>query len=527
MAEENSKELGYPDLPCGNEVYKALLDHGLMPEVLPPCFTSQGLSELEDIWSTKNPKPYGYIRYFASRHTSVPREQAIPHPIAYARLCKLIGENWNILNSKLFIEDKKNRVHVRKLKNKQHIFEMNYRGTRQFEEEDLELKFRLGANYYVKADIATFFPSIYTHAIDWAIEGKEKAKKNKDSDTLGSRVDCYLRYMNEGQTLGIPIGPHASNIISELLLVDIDKTLQNKKCRNYLRHIDDYAYYAKTEDEARKFIRELGLCLGHYELRLNAKKTDVKQILKTEIHWTNKLRLFKFSDAANRIGFTTAKAHLDLALSLAQKSNDEVDLAPLKYALKRISSYKKWTPHAAHNILVTLSDLTVRYPYFCPLYETVCKSLLECMNDKYKSKTNDLIRYFVNILVSTGYERIQTDMMAYGLYFSVRYKVVNDFIERADDQVIEAMLKWEDCVSLALLYEYAAWRDDSSANSEKIIESLVDKVNNFKDDKEMRDRYWLLMYQVLSCKEIKDHHLKELKRVGFQFVNWERESDAL
>ena len=39
----------------------------------------------------------------------------------------------------------------------------------------------IGKKYKVKADISTCFPSIYTHAIPWALVGKNNAKENRNS----------------------------------------------------------------------------------------------------------------------------------------------------------------------------------------------------------------------------------------------------------------------------------------------------------------------------------------------------------
>ena len=45
----------------------------------------------------------------------------------------------------------------------------------------------------------------FTHAIDWALTGKTKAKSNKSGIRIGSMIDKTLQDINEGQTNGIPM----------------------------------------------------------------------------------------------------------------------------------------------------------------------------------------------------------------------------------------------------------------------------------------------------------------------------------
>ena len=57
-------------------------------------------------------------------------------------------------------------------------------------------KLMLGKRYYVKADISSCFPSIYTHTIQWAIVGKEKAKKCRDREEWVNKFDKLCRNIN-------------------------------------------------------------------------------------------------------------------------------------------------------------------------------------------------------------------------------------------------------------------------------------------------------------------------------------------
>ena len=57
--------------------------------------------------------------------------------------------------------------------------------------------------------------------------------------------------MQDGQTLGIPIGPDASRVISELIGVALDRSIQNSEpSLNGIRFIDDFFFFADTASEA-------------------------------------------------------------------------------------------------------------------------------------------------------------------------------------------------------------------------------------------------------------------------------------
>ena len=104
---------------------------------------------------------------------------------------------------------------------------MNYKNWRVDgnPESDLLIHDKGISHFLVKADIATCFPSIYTHAIPWAAVGKEKAKNSIRTDTWYNRIDERCREMCNGETHGLLIGPHTSNLIAEIILTVVDKKL--------------------------------------------------------------------------------------------------------------------------------------------------------------------------------------------------------------------------------------------------------------------------------------------------------------
>lgn len=209
----------------------------------------------------------------------MPRQLGIPYPISYSRLCMILSENWEKIK-KVFKNNtegekyKVSRIHIRKqtdtkalIKNNygkfddnkcddmseseknNALFHMNYKNWK--DDGDPVTNFAIGKKYVVKADISQCFPSIYTHAITWAIAGKENSKNNRNGNWYNN-IDYACQKMRNGETHGILIGPHISNLISGILLTSVDKELRDKY--DYIRNIDDYTCYVNTYERAENFL---------------------------------------------------------------------------------------------------------------------------------------------------------------------------------------------------------------------------------------------------------------------------------
>lgn len=172
------------------------------------------------------------------RNINTPRQLGIPVPMAYERLCQILVQNWELIRKHFhahtdFEEHVVSRVHMMKRKDQDALFIMNYDDWRNGGSPKDDLC--IGNRFIVKADISTFFPSIYTHSIPWALVGKKKAKGKTKGKTKGNITEWYdsideaCRNLKLKETHGLLIGPHASNLISEIILCVVDHTLCDKK----------------------------------------------------------------------------------------------------------------------------------------------------------------------------------------------------------------------------------------------------------------------------------------------------------
>ncbi len=133
--------------------------------------------------------------------------------------------------------------------------------------------------FLVIADIKNCYGSIYTHSLSWATHGMTFMKSKKrwhNYRLLGNRLDKLFQSSNNDHTTGIPIGPAVSDVVSEILLAQVDielsKSLNSEK---YLavRFKDDYRILCDTEEDAKKIIKILQRALKSYNLILSDDKT--------------------------------------------------------------------------------------------------------------------------------------------------------------------------------------------------------------------------------------------------------------
>ncbi|MCC6200103.1 MAG: RNA-directed DNA polymerase [Moraxellaceae bacterium] len=517
-----------------SDVLEGLLDHGLFAEKIPPCFTSEGLADFtcktigsllneptdKKLKSALNGRTHDYMRYEALRDSNIPRHMGVPHPEAYAIQSLTIAKHWLAIAKHCNQPSPSfSRIHVRHIGNGC-IFEMNYKGSERFRFEEDELKWMSGAAFVVEADIATCFPSIYTHSIPWALHGKEASKKNSSLiDLEGNLLDKCTQNTRDRQTNGLLIGPHASNIISEIILTKIDVDLQAKGHIRVKRYIDDYHFYAKTFDEAERFIKDLGLALRAYEMSLNEKKTKIHSLPRpSNEDWILVLNRHTLPQDRD-LKYSEIRSYLDLALSCAQSIGKST---PLNYAIKVLAKthFKSSTDDVGETAPRQLGlrarqmyaqeamNLALAYPYLVPLLDEFV--FTPYCHDGLK----DNISKFATDLVLLGLRKLYPDALAHAIFLSLKHNFV---IALEDEKFIE-ILALDDCVTNVLLLEYAKRRELSAVSS-----AVNDRAKSLLTlDARDKDRNWLLIYQVWSIDELRGNgqgFLADLKRSGFQFLS--------
>ena len=429
------------------------------------------------------------------RDINIPRSFGIPNPFAYQRLCECLKDNWPAVQNHFHLQTddigyKISRIHLRKMKGCSALFKMNYQDWRM--DDDPVPGILIGKQYMVKADISTCFPSMYTHALGWALEGKKTAKGNKNKkDTWPNSLDHAAMNMRNGETHGFMIGPHASNLMAEIILTVIDHRL-NLNEWHYIRNIDDYSCYVDSYEAAQSFLTDLQSELRQFDLMLNHKKTRICSLpVATTEHWVRRLQSVELVAAYGKVNYKAARGYLDLAISLMEDNGGSA--AILNYAIKVLAK-QPLTDNARKYCAKTLMHYAYIYPYLLPLME-------EYVFQAYDVDTA-LIANFTKKFFHDAMNRKNYEALSYALYFAIKYEFI------IPDLNCEAAIQSDSCIFKLLTWLY--FKDDAEAARRM-------KKHAREDLKNSMDEYWLFVYEILPQNELSGEW-KPMKRAGISFI---------
>ena len=485
------------------KLLKGLLQHNYFPaqkktkEEMPPVFSSTSLSIpiAESIHKQKKRKDknysgYGYVEYKATKFNNVPRYFGIPHPKAHIDLTFTIVDSWALLKSK--VTSKQGRITPKSHADGRVII-MDYEASYLKSIRHLESSF--SKNFLVKTDISSCFPSLYSHALPWALVGIEVAKKKKSFKWRGewfNKLDEATRWQRRNETQGVLVGPATSNILSEVILCKVDNLLSKKF--HFERYIDDYSCYTDTYEKAEEFVRCLSQELKVFNLHLSPAKTIITQLpISLNDDWTSELltSLPKQDEPslAALIGF------LDKALSIQRvHTNGSV----IKYAAKAIIG--KACGKRRKGIAKYLLGLSLHYPVLIPVYGGLLDEIYIEYDVDYKQ---ELI-----VLLEDRILNQSSDGICWVLYYLRKTK------NEVDADLAAKIVSTEDSVSMALLGVNKIFRP--------ILVQFCNKLS--KTDFYAFDRHWLLLYQLYMTGEIENPYPQDktfelLKKGGVNFVD--------
>lgn len=247
------------------------------------------------------------------------RQLEIIHPLLYVDLLNTITKktNWKVIITKF--KDYKANPNIiccsdlllskTKSKTKPKINKdvtINF-WKKNFEERSIELS--LEYKLLTKTDISECYPSMYTHAISWAIHGKEFSRKNRrDNSLVGNEIDKKISYMRYGQTNGIPQGSNLMDFIAEIVLGYIDECLSEKLSQyeylqyKILRYRDDYRIFSQNDYDASVILKSLSEVLLDLGMQLNSQKTSqshniiTNSIKEDNMYWQTKSLILEKAD---------------------------------------------------------------------------------------------------------------------------------------------------------------------------------------------------------------------------------------
>ena len=386
---------------------KNLISKGYFPEELPPLFSTRDFSRIVvDLINDKsmfNKEPF----HSKALIITIPKDEnnrrklCIPNPHHQLLLCNAIVMNWDELQT---FYKKSNFSLTRPVRKKDSTRAIERQ--KPFDEITRQRIIKSTASrYLLKTDVSRYYPTIYTHSISWALHGKSEAKSNiKDKNLLGNVLDLCVRNTKEQQTLGIPIGPDTSLVISEIMGTAIDLRLQESigKLKGF-RYVDDIYMYFSSLGEAEEALHHITNIFAEFELELNSQKTKIIELHnEVEPEWISELRLHTVRKNSEK----DIISYFSKMMSYADKyPNDKV----IKYGIKRIRgvliSEESWSIYESCLLKSALADsstipviLDIFLDYEAASYELDYDNIQETLN--YIIELNSKFSYSYELLWS-------------------------------------------------------------------------------------------------------------------------------
>lgn len=345
--------------------FENLLRNEYFPRELPPCFNTQVFANnheaIKKIVERVESQPSEPVVFSGFKNANSRRKFAIPNPIYYAKLASILVDNNEQLEQLFKCNNSSLTVPIKGNLKRDESYSKRTKNI--FESKEAIKKIYMDNMVEIKLDIQSFFDSIYTHSIPWAIHGKAFSKKNRDMKHFGNKLDLHIRNMNSQQTNGILVGNALSRIISEIILCAVDREISPKieNC-NYLRFVDDYYIYTKDMTMVPEIISIFRQQLSKFELTLNGTKIEINE--SPFIYgkpWVEQMR-----------AHTQLNSNIFLEKSIIEFKNYK-DIYILKYAFQVIRSVK-FSKKEWDMVQPIIFNIWVRFPSLSELVTLIFKN---------------------------------------------------------------------------------------------------------------------------------------------------------
>lgn len=350
--------------------------------------------------------------YRISRFDGKVRFLELPHPVPYFFLVQSLSKNWDAVNP--LINSESSRIRPQHFPRTERIVIFGH----SYENEELpvfslsngspELEFSLSRGTVVQLDISNFFPSVYTHALDWAVSGKRTT-----SSGPGSEIDKAFQCVRTRRTDGISIGPVTSHIAAEIMLYGLDKRIAGLGFPTfYTRAIDDLTILIPPNQDPDELSNLVSNELSRVGLALNHAKTKVTPLKSFHSQHISK----SLSQITDLISQYPSKKKLRQAFSSLYVLADKNPGSSLvKYGWKQIRSIidSEIKRNSRYNpsYFVTLSwEMAAHYPHMIP--SVVAESLF------HEQKLDGRVpEQFICDLLSQHLQRGVTDTITWLLFY--------------------------------------------------------------------------------------------------------------
>lgn len=218
-------------------------------------------------------EPYKPMKVFAPKSRANIRVVHLLHPqdlVIYTALVLIVKDD--IETQRLSKKSKRVFSHRVDLSRSDRLYEG--RGAYDAYIEQLQKKSnKHNIKFVGTADIADFYPRIYQHRLENVVQ--TVATSQRGIDVARVLVKKLISNLMERNSYGIPVGPYASRVLAESVLIDVDAFLYSNNV-DFVRWVDDYNIFCKSEYDAQSNLFRLGEWLfSNHGLTLQSAKTKI------------------------------------------------------------------------------------------------------------------------------------------------------------------------------------------------------------------------------------------------------------
>lgn len=287
---------------------------------------------------------------------------------------------------------------------------------KRVEQRSLELS--LEYSHCKLTDVSNCYPSIYSHAIGWAIHGREflKEKKNRfDDNLLGNQLDKLIRSSREGQTNGIPQASMLSHLLAELILgycdLKINRRLAKKVGVKVLRYRDDYRIFGASDSDCNAVLKIISEELIKFGMRLGAAKTSDEKNLVAGAVKKDKVQALKLQLKQKTLQKEALIIH-DFSMNHAGAGALKFLLSEFIRELENDKGGRRLERENSKVLIAILMDIGANSPNVFPAVATASSMILNNLGEAQKREIFKLILVKTDRIPNNGYLEIWLQRIA-------------------------------------------------------------------------------------------------------------------
>lgn len=241
-------------------------------------------------------------------------------------------------------------------------------------------------SHVLVTDITDFYNQIYLHRLNNGIEAADATLKPTADD-----IETFLSMLNEKASQGVPVGPAASIVMAEAVLIDVDVFLRDQGV-SHTRYVDDFRIFSSSPRQLQQVLEKLTLYLyENHRLTLSSDKTfvmDAKTYVEEHLHNTyaeEKIELLATLEVVNP--YTNEIEEVEVEID----DDEEIQKVQLQAAIEKVLAYGHLDLGLARSVIRTArrnnisaiaGHLLNEFDFFVPVVNDVVLYLHEVTDEE-------------------------------------------------------------------------------------------------------------------------------------------------